>query len=34
MKKSTLKKLQVLAWAIGFLAIALLLYGIIRALVK
>lgn len=32
MKKKNLKVLQVIAWTIGFIALALLIYGIIRAL--
>jgi len=32
MKKKTLKALQIIAWIIGFIAVALLVYGIIRAL--
>ena len=32
MKKKTLKVLQVIAWAIGFVALGLLIYGIIKAL--
>ena len=34
MRKKTLKILQVIAWIIGFVAIAFLIYGIIRALIK
>jgi len=33
MKKNTLKLLQIIAWIIGFIALGLLVYGIIRALV-
>jgi len=32
MKKKTLNALQIIAWVIGFAAVALLIYGIIRAL--
>ena len=32
MKKRTLKILQYVAWVIGFVAVALLIYGIIRAI--
>jgi len=32
MKKETLNILQIIAWVIGFVALALLIYGIIRAL--
>lgn len=32
MKKRTLEILQILAWVIGFIALSLLIYGIIRAL--
>jgi hypothetical protein len=32
MQKQTLSKLQILAWAIGFMALSLLIYGIIREL--
>ena len=32
MKKKTLEKLQFIAWTLGFIAIALLVWGIIRAL--
>lgn len=32
MKKRTLEILQIVAWVIGFVAVALLVYGIIRAL--
>jgi len=34
MKKRTLKILQIIAWIIGFIAVALLIYGIIRALLS
>jgi hypothetical protein len=34
MKKRTLQKLQILAWVVGFIALALLIYGIIRALLQ
>jgi len=33
MKKRTLEILQIIAWIIGVVAIALLIYGIIRALI-
>jgi hypothetical protein len=33
MKKKSLKILQTIAWTIGIIAIALLIYGIIRALI-
>lgn len=32
MKKKSLRILQYIAWVIGFIALALLIYGIIRAL--
>ncbi len=32
MKKKTLRILQYTAWVIGFVAVALLIYGILRAL--
>jgi uncharacterized membrane protein len=32
MKKEAIKVLQIIAWIIGFIALALLIYGIIRAL--
>ena len=32
MKKRTLKKIQTIVWILGFIAVALLIYGIIRAL--
>jgi len=32
MKRKTLEILQIIAWVIGFIAVALLIYGIIRAL--
>jgi len=31
MKKRTLKIIQFLAWALGFIALGLLIYGIVRA---
>jgi len=34
MKKKTLKILQIIAWIIGFIAVGLLIYGIIVALLK
>jgi len=33
MNKKTLKMLQLIAWIIGFAALALLIYGIISALI-
>jgi hypothetical protein len=33
MKKRGLKVIQLIAWALGFIALGLLIYGIIRALV-
>lgn len=33
MKKKTIKILQIIAWTIGFVALALLIYGIIKALI-
>lgn len=33
MKKSTLEILQIIAWIVGFIALGLLFYGIIRALI-
>jgi hypothetical protein len=32
MKKKTLEKIQKIIWILGFVAVALLIYGIIRAL--
>ena len=34
MEKNTLKKLQIIAWGIGVIALLLLVYGIIRALLS
>ncbi len=33
MKKKTLKLLRYIAWALGFIALALLVYGIIKTLI-
>jgi len=33
MKKKALKVIQIIAWALGFIALGLLVYGIIKALV-
>ncbi len=33
MKKKTLKLLRYIAWTLGFIALALLVYGIIRTLI-
>lgn len=33
MKKNTLKVFQTIAWILGFIALALLIYGIIRTLI-
>jgi len=33
MDKKTLKILQLIAWLIGFIALGMLIYGIIRALI-
>jgi hypothetical protein len=33
MKKKTLKLLRYVAWTLGFIALALLVYGIIRTLI-
>ena len=34
MKKRTLETLQIIAWIIGFIAIGLLVYGVIRTLLS
>jgi len=34
MKKETLEVLQIIAWAMGFIALGLLIWGIIRALIS
>jgi len=33
MKEKALKVLKIIAWTIGFIALGLLIYGIIRALI-
>lgn len=33
MRKKTLKLMRFIAWTLGFLALALLAYGIVRALI-
>jgi len=33
MKKRTIKILRYIAWGLGFIALALLVYGIVRALI-
>jgi uncharacterized membrane protein len=33
MKKRTLEIIQIITWILGFIAVALLIYGIIRALI-
>jgi len=34
MKKETMKKFDVVLWALGFIAMALLVYGIIRIFIN